>query len=112
MNEEMLRRVKRCERKLVKELNNPGQRITWVRQQLELSQKEVALSTGIPTTSYNEREAGVRTDYYEEFIVLSRYFNDEWHKAFKTGRFPKYEGKIISSITATWIIFGDHCDVH
>lgn len=95
-----------AERRCVKELNNIGKRLTWVREKLEITQREVSLATDIPASSYNDREAGVRTDYSEEYIVLSVFFNRLWQIKYSGKHYPTYEGHLVEKITTLWLQFG------
>lgn len=86
-------------------LNKIGERLYWIRTTLGISQNEVAKIAGIPLSSYNGRENGVRSINYEEFIVLENYFNDKWQNKFKK-EFPEYSGRRIDRITHSFIIYG------
>lgn len=100
-------RLKRInERRAVKELNNIGKRLCWIRTKLKLLQREISQATDIPTASYNDREAGVRTDYVEEYIVLSEYFDRLWQRKYCHGSYPSYEGFEVKKITPMWLQFG------
>lgn len=103
-----LRAEKTAERRQIKELNKPGDRLVWLRKQLRLTQKSVSIATGIPASTYNERELGVRSDYYEEQLVLSSFFDAEWQDRYMGGRYPIYEGKTVTRITPMWLMFGHY----
>lgn len=94
------------ERRAVKELNDTGRRLFWVRMKLKLMQREIAQATGIPQSSYNDRESGIRTDYYEEHIVLSAYLNTLWQQKYPNGIYPSFEGHQVSKIDPMWLQYG------
>lgn len=106
MNTAELRRKRVDERRAVKELNNIGKRLCWLRLKLGLTQKEISLATDIPNASYNGREAGVRTDYNEEYIVLATFFNVIWQSKYKSKNYPLYEGSEVKKITPMWLQYG------
>ena len=83
-------------------LNKSGDRLKWVRLQLNLTQAEVCNNTGIPGASYCGREAGVRTVNSEEWLVLAKYFNKLWKERF-TKQFPKYNENEMRRITASFL---------
>lgn len=101
----ILRQSRVEEKRAAKDLNNPGKRIAWVREMLELTQKQVCDATGIPPSSFCGREAGVRTDFIEEYLVLAVVFHAEWIKKF-SGIFPLYKGQEIKKITVSWLMYG------
>lgn len=86
-------------------LNQTGSRLRWVRNCLELSQREIADVAGIPLSSYNGREAGVRSVNYDEFVVLSEYLNPKWISKFKD-KFPEYGHLIVDKINPMFLMFG------
>lgn len=96
------------ERRQIKELNRTGDRLIWLRKTLRVKQKEISAATGIPLSSYNEREAGVRTDYYEEQLALSSFFDAEWQDRYSGRRYPIYEGRTVTRITPMWLMFGHY----
>jgi len=100
-----LREKRFQDRRLAKDLNNTGKRLEWVRNKLELTQKEVSEATGIPRSSYCYREAGCRTDFLEEYLVLAVYFNGEWQKKF-TGYKPEFGGVEVKTVSTEWLMFG------
>lgn len=97
------------EKRAVKELNKIGKRLEWVREKLELSQRQVCLATDIPFSSYCGREGGVRAELVEEYLVLAQFFNRLWQKRFTEGK-PWHDGQEIKKISAEWIMFG-HSDL-
>ena len=83
----------------MREFNDVGKRISWCRKQLRLTQREVVEGTGIAAANYAGRESGVRSIYHEEYLVLSRFFNEKW--------IPQtYEGTEILSVKVIWLLFG------
>jgi transcriptional regulator with XRE-family HTH domain len=100
-----LRRARSEERRAAKDLNNPGKRLVWTREKLELTQRHVCEATGIPTSSYCGREGGVRTDFWEEILVLAAFFDQEWKKKFKHNG-PSFNGAEVKRITISWLMFG------
>lgn len=105
---EELRQKRVNERRAVKELNDAGRRLVWLREKLGLIQREIAEATGIPCSSYNDRESGVRTDYYEEHIVLAGYFNTLWQAKYSKngGVYPSYQGHMVAKITPMFLQYG------
>lgn len=102
-----LRDRKAREKREVKELNNIGKRLEWLRDKLGLTKTDVAKATGIPETSYKNREFGVRTDYYEEYVVLARYFNNRWQEKYgDRPMMPHYNGQSLRKITTMFLLFG------
>lgn len=96
------------ERRQIKELNRTGDRLIWLRKTLRIKQKEISAATGIPMSSYNERESGVRTDYYEEQLALASFFDSEFQDKYKGKQYPVYEGRVVYKITAMWLMFGHY----
>lgn len=105
----LLRNQRVEEKRQVKELNNPGKRLGWVREKLELSFKEVSLGTGVPISSLHGREVGLRPELIEEFLVLSNFFNKAWKHKYKDS-YPFYCGSEVKKISTQWLMFG-HDDV-
>lgn len=105
----MLRESRLSEKKTVKELNQIGKRLEWVRNKLELSQREVCLATQMPPSSYHGRECGVRPELVEEFLVRAMFFNKLWVKKYTSG-FPMYCGQEVKKISTEWLMFG-HSDI-
>lgn len=91
-------------------LNDLGKRIQWVRKKLELNLSDVSKDTGIPASNYYGREQGVRTYYFEEYLILAEYFNSKWSSKFNN-HFPKYNGNQIKKIHVLWIMFGIQGDI-
>ena len=83
----------------LRSFNNVGKRIAWCREQLGLTQRRVAEETNISLANYAGREYGVRSIYHEEYLVLSRFFNEKWTT--KT-----YEGTEINQVKVIWLMFG------
>lgn len=100
-----LRQARAEERRSAKDLNNPGKRILWVRERLELTQRHVCFATGIPTSSFCGREGGIRTDFIEEYLVLAVFFQREWEKKYRGG-FPQFQNQEIKKVTVSWLMFG------
>lgn len=94
------------ERQTVKNLNQAGKRITWCREKLEMSQRHVCECTGIPPSSYCGREGGVRTDFWEELLVLAVFFDRAWQAKYQEA-YPSFNNQEIRKITVAWIMFGD-----
>lgn len=95
------------ERRAVKELNNIGKRLAWVRTKVNLTQKEVSIATGIPCSSYGDRENGVRSEFYEEFTVLASYLNSMWQEKYsQSGLYPEYSGERLTKITQMFLMLG------
>jgi transcriptional regulator with XRE-family HTH domain len=94
------------ERRTTKELNQAGKRITWCREKLEMSQRFVCESTGIPPSSYCGREGGVRTDFWEELLVLAVFFDRAWQEKYSAA-YPSFNGQEIRKISVAWLMFGD-----
>lgn len=101
----LLREARFRERRTAKDLNNPGKRLEWVREVLGLQQKEVCEATGIPRSSYCGREAGVRTDFIEEYLLLAQFYDKEWQSKF-SGNYPHFNGEEVRKVTPIWIMFG------
>lgn len=101
-----LRLIRVEEKRTTKELNRVATRLVWVRGKLELSQRAVCEATGIPPSSYCGREGGLRTDFWEEMLVLAVFFDREWQARFN-GSYPSMDGEEIKKITVTWLMFGD-----
>lgn len=103
----ILREARFNERKAIKELNKTGKRLEWVRLKLGLTQLQVCEATGIPTSSYCGREAGIRADIVEEYLVLAIFFDRLWkHKYVEGG--PIFNGEEVKSINFQWLLFGHH----
>lgn len=83
----------------LRELNDVGKRITWCRNQLNLTQKKVSEATGISLSNYANREYGVRSIYHEEYLAIARFFSENW-----TPRV--FEGTPINKVKAIWLMFG------
>lgn len=105
----LLRLARTEEKRAVKELNQIGRRLLWVRERLDIRQADVCKGTGIPVSSYCGREAGLRPELAEEFLVLAMFFNKLWEARFKDG-FPSHNGQEVKKITTQWLMFG-HDDV-
>lgn len=105
----ILRDARVSEKKAVKELNQIGKRLEWVRAKLDLSQREVCLATQIPPSSYHGRECGVRPELIEEFLVLAMFYNKLWIKKYTSGA-PFYNGQEVKKISTEWLMFG-HSDI-
>jgi len=88
-----------------RDLNRIGDRIYWARKILGLTQQKIVDETGIPLSSYNGREAGVRSIYYEDYLMIARFFDSVWKRKFKRD-YPEYNGNVIRSIKVVWILFG------
>lgn len=101
----MLRQARVNEKRTTKELNQAGKRLQWCREKLELTQRGVCEATGIPTSSYCGREGGIRTDFWEEMLVLAVFFDREWQKKFTEG-YPQYNNQEMRRITVDWLFFG------
>lgn len=93
-------------RRAVKEINNPGKRLIWIRVKLNLTQAEIAKETSIPYSSYSDRESGIRSDFYEEQLVIAAYLDRKWQAKYGKLRYPEYEGQQVKSITPMWLMFG------
>jgi transcriptional regulator with XRE-family HTH domain len=100
-----LRRQRSEGRRAAKDLNNPGKRLVWIREKLELTQREICTATGIPTSSYCGREAGIRTDFIEEYLVLAVFFQREWAKKYKN-YFPQFQNQEVKKVTVSWLMYG------
>lgn len=94
------------ERRIVKNLNNPGKRLLWVRTKLNLTQTEIAKETGIPCSSYFDRENGVRTEFFEEYLLLATYLDKRWQAKYGKLRYPEYCGEMVKHISPMFIIYG------
>lgn len=105
MQTKILRENRLVEKRAVKDLNQIGKRLMWVREKLELPQRTVCEATGIPPSSYCGRECGVRAELVEEYLVLATFFNQHWIKRFK-GYGPQFQGEEVKKITIEWILFG------
>lgn len=87
--------------------NDIGARIYWVREKLKLKAVDVCRDLNIPTSSYCDREAGLRTHFHEEMLMLCMYFDQKWHDRFrKFNSYPCCKGQEITEITYMWVIFG------
>lgn len=105
----MTRLERRELRKQISEANNIGARLYWVRNKLKLSLTEVCASINMPYVSFFDREAGVRTVLYEEFLTISRYFDRLWQNKYAPLRsYPTLKGIEVIEISFMWILFG--CD--
>jgi transcriptional regulator with XRE-family HTH domain len=93
------------EKRTTKDLNRVGQRLVWVRERLDLDQADVCEGTGIPPSTYCGREGGIRTDFWEEMLVLAVYFDREWQRKFTDG-YPVLNGDEIKRVTVDWLMFG------
>lgn len=94
-------------KKSAKELNDLGSRLYWVRNKLRLKSIEVCKATSIPPSSYCDREAGLRTSFYEELLVLAMFFNSKWQiKYHKFNSYPTFNGKEVREISFMWLMFG------
>jgi transcriptional regulator with XRE-family HTH domain len=93
------------EKRTVKQLNHVGKRITWCRETLEMTQRNVCEATGIPPSSYCGREGGIRTDFIEEFLVLAVFFDREWQRKFSSP-YPYFNGQEVRKITPSWLMYG------
>lgn len=102
MNEKEIKRA--INRRDLKNLNKFGERIKWVREQLGLMQSTVAKDLGIPTSSFNGRENGVRTINSDEYLSLADYFNDLWK--WEDNNWPAFNGTKIKKITPQWLMWG------
>lgn len=100
-----LRKARVEEKRTVKDLNQVGKRLAWCREKLEITQREVCQATGIPYSTYCDREGGIRTEIIEEYLVLAVFFTREWEKKFQ-GNPPSYNGREIKKISAEWLMFG------
>lgn len=102
------RQLKQNYKKAIFEANNVARRLVWVRETLELRAIDVYTKLNIPAATFCDREAGLRTSFYEELRALSRFYNKAWQDRFlnKTS-FPKYEDKEVVQVTVPWIMFGE-----
>lgn len=89
----------------LRELNDIGSRIKWVRESLNIKRSEVVAETMIPMTNFVGRENGIRTHYVEEYLSLAEYFAPKWKSKF-TINYPLFNGVEITKITPMWLIFG------
>lgn len=89
----------------LRNLNDVGERLRWVRTNLGLNSYDVATKAGIPVSNYYGREQGVRTYYIEEYLVIAEFFNQHWIEKF-TEKFPEYNGTPIKKIHVLWVMFG------
>ena len=94
------------ERRIVKGLNNPGKRLAWIREKLKLTQMEIARGTGIPCSSYFDRENGVRTEFFEEYLLLATFLDKHWQSKYGKLRYPEYCGEMVKQISPMFLIFG------
>ena len=88
------------------ELNNVGTRITWVRGKLGLNVTETALCIDVPLSTYIQRESGVRTAYYEEFIIMSEFFDARWQLKYEAAPIPYYKDVLVKKITPMFLMYG------
>lgn len=105
----LLRLARVEEKRAIKDLNQTGRRLEWVRLKLDLSQREVCEATGIPTSSYCGREGNIRAELVEEYLVLSTFFNKLWQSKYREG-YPFHNGSEVRKISVEWLLFG-HNDV-
>lgn len=84
----------------LKSLNDISSRLVFCREHLRLKRNDIARLTGISQIALFERENGVRTQAYEEFLSLAEFFNSMWHGE------PEYKGVKIPRVTASWLMFG------
>ena len=105
MQTKILRENRIQEKRTVKDLNPIGKRLEWIRNKLELTQRQVCEATGIPASSYCGRECGVRAELVEEYLVLATFYNQHWQKKYTHAK-PYYQGEEIKKITIEWILFG------
>lgn len=106
---QILREVRVNEKRSIKDLNQIGKRLEWIRTKLDLSQRQVCEATNIPPSSYHGRECGVRPELVEEFLVLAMFYDGLWQKKFRDGK-PLHNGQEIKRISVEWLIFG-HSDL-
>ena len=103
----MLREARLNERKAIKESNQIGKRLIWVREKLEMGQMQICEATGIPPSSLCGREAGIRAELVEEYLVLSIFFDRLWQSKYTEG-FPLHQGEEVRKISVQWLLFGHH----
>lgn len=107
MQTKILREARHNERKTIKEINKTGKRLEWVRLKLELTQLQVCDATGIPTSSYCGREAGIRAVMAEEYLVLSVFYDRLWKNKYGENC-PIYNGQEVKNVSVQWLLFGHH----
>ena len=78
----LLRQTRVEEKRAIKDLNQTGKRMTWIRAKLELSQRQVCLDNEFPPSSFCGWECGVRPELHETFWALARYYNTKWNEKF------------------------------
>jgi len=89
------------------ERNKIGTRLRWVRSHLDISARKTARDNNIVWENYHNRENNGRTRHYEEFFVLSYYFDKRWQEKYRNrGVYPAYCQHIVDEITVSWLIFG------
>lgn len=101
----LLRQARVDEKRQIKDLNQIGKRLQWIREKLDLSQRTVCIDNDIPPSTYCGLEGGIRAELVEVYLVLANYFNILWKDRF-AGSFPLYNGCEIKKITFEWILFG------
>jgi hypothetical protein len=93
--------------KKVYEANPIHKRLVWIRGRLGLESSEVANGSGIPMTTYLDRENGRRTCYYEEILILAIYFQQKWKAKYGYSKmYPYFNDDQIEEITPMWLFFG------
>lgn len=103
----MTRLERSNETRQIKELNDIGKRIRWCREVLGLTLKTVAERTGIPLSTYANRETGIRTDIFEEYLAIAQVFNEEYQcQIYLLRVLPQFESKPINKITTSFLMFG------
>ena len=84
-----------------------GARLKWIRKKLGMTQIGVSRGAGIPNTNLHDREEGMRTDQYEEILILARFLDRKWQNSFKKNRsYPEYDKKQVTEISAHWLFYG------
>lgn len=86
--------------------NDIAKRLIWVRENLELRPFEVCKDLGLPSSTFCDRESGVRTCYYEEINALANYYDEKWQKRYLETNYPKYKDQEIEAITLSWVLLG------
>ena len=92
---------------LKKQVSDLPKRLAFLKERLELTQKDIYTGTGMRQSAYNHLEGSGRSCRLEHFIILEKYFDNLWQVKYSKHRnYPFYKGNQLEDITVSWLICG------
>ena len=94
-------------KKEIREFNNIGKRLIFVKDKLGLTYKQISELCNIPLTNIKQLSVNGRWQNEIDYLYLSINLDAQWFNKYN-GEYPSYKGKTLSKISVNWIQFG--CD--